>query len=911
MGEQGFEGLRISHYSVLDRLGAGGMGEVYRAQDLDLRRFVALKFLPLSLTSGVSSGSGLSRADVLQRFRREAQAVAALNHPGICTIFEIGEWNGQPFIAMELLEGSTLRDKLAEVAPAPLEFPQILDWGTQIAGALDAAHQQGVIHRDLKPANLFVTTRGRAKILDFGLAKRKPLAREKAGVGGSADPDETSAISWGLENNPTISAEERELTNPGSLLGTIAYMSPEQALGEPVDERTDIFSLGAVLYEMATGSRAFKGATLLAVSNAIINHDPEPAARLNPNLPTAFVDLIEKCLAKNPDERYRASAELRADLELLETGLEVETVPKRTRTPKKRDRRQLLMLLVGGLLAVSLLALARPASRGWIIARADRVLNRSHAPALPRPVNLVVLPFTGIISDPKLVAFGNGIANELTARLVQLTLGRSFQITPAIIVREKHITTLDQARRQFGSNVGLEIDLQRADGITRVSYTLIDARTGSAIRGDSVAAPDSDLIALEDRVLESVAQSLDLGLGSEERRAESFRGTRSSAAYDFYVQGIGYLQESLDPAKLSSAVETLREAVRLDPRFGLAEAALGEAYWTQYASTKDQQWIEPARTACAQAIALGNSGAEGHQCLGTLANGTGDYTTAAAQFQLAVQLDPTSDRAYDNLAQAYINLNRPGDAEKTYQHAISLRPGYWYAYNKLAIFYYNQQDYSKARDMFQKVIEMAPDSYQGYVNVGAMDLALDDVKGATSALERSIEIQPSETAYAVLGTAYFLQGDYRKAVREFEEKVRLDPNAADSWGYLADACYYAGDRARAMTLYRRAVELDEDALKVNPNDASVLAFLASYHAMLGEKDKAKEDLNRALAFGRLDQSIQFQAGEVYNDLGETEVALEWLAKAVAAGYSPYVIDHAPEFNNLHDDPRYRQLLGRK
>jgi len=914
MGESGFEGLKISHYIVLDRLGAGAMGEVYRAEDLKLKRFVALKFLPQSLIADSGSARGLSRAEALQRFWQEGRAVAALNHPGICTIFAIEDYDGQPFIVMELLEGATLREKLADIAPAPLDVSQILNLGVQIADALEAAHERGVIHRDLKPANLFVTLRGHAKILDFGLAKRKPLATAKASVGSAVDLDEASAISWGLENSPTISTKDRDLTNPGTLLGTIAYMSPEQALGEKADERTDIFSLGAVLYEMAAGRRAFTGQTPLAVSDAIIHHDPPPASESNPQLPPDLNELIRKCLAKKPEHRFQTAAELRAELQVLRDSLpHTQGLRRGKRTPLRPNlnRHRVRLFLVGGLLAAAVVALAVPVSREWLQDETDRVLHRSQEPALPSHVNLAVLPFAGATSDPKLTAFGNGLADELSARLAQLTLGRSFQVTPASELRDKRVTTLDQARHEFGSNLGIQIALQRSEGIVRVSYTFIDSASGHAVRADSIAAAESDLVSLEDRVVESAARSLGLEVHPEEQRMHSFRGTASAAAYDYYLQGVGYLQQSDDPTKVSSALETLREALRLDPQFGLAEAALGEAYCAQYEKTKDRQWIEPARAACAHAIALGTAGAEGHACLGTLANETGDYAGSATQFQLAVQLDPSSDRAYDSLATADVNLNRVTEAEITYQRAINLRPGYWYPYNKLGVLYFQQQDYAKARQMFKKVVEMSPDSYRGYLNVGAIDLALNDMTSAISELERANAIQPSELACSDLGSAYFFQGNYQKAAREFQEAINFSPKEADSWGFLADSYYYSGDRSRAMPAYRHAIELGEDSLKVNPNDSASLGLLADFHAMVGERGQALSEIDRALASGQPDQTLYFNACEVYDEVGEKEIALEWLAKALAAGYPPYLVEHAPGLNNLHSDPRYKQLLGLK
>jgi tetratricopeptide (TPR) repeat protein len=911
MGAREIEGRRISHYLVLDRLGAGGMGEVYRAEDLRLKRLVALKFPPQSLTEGHGTGSGsaLSRAEALERFRREAQAVAALNHPGICTIFEIGDFEGHPFIAMELLEGKTLRATLAEISPAPLALAQVLDLGAQIAHALEAAHRQGVIHRDLKPANLFVTTEGRAKILDFGLAKRRPLAREKAGVAGGAVADTPSAISWDLENSPTISAADRALTTPGSLLGTVAYMSPEQALGEAVDQRTDIFSLGAVLYEMVTGRRAFTGRTFPAITDAIIHHDPPPAYDVNPQTPASLTDVINKCLAKKPGDRYSSANELAHDLEALGTG----SAPRRFpigRGARKRVRRAGQFLTAVALAAV-LIAVATPAFRTWIETRAQTLRQGSQGPALPGNVNLAVLPFTGAPADASLTAFGNGLADTLTARLVQLSVGRSFQVTPTSVIRGRRITALDDARREFGANLGLQIGVQRSEGIVRVSYTVMEARTGRALRGDSIAVAESDLVSAEDRVVDSAARALGLEVGSEEQRTQSFRGTRSSAAYDYYLQGTGYLEERTDAAKLDSALETLREAVKLDPQFGLAEAALGEAFWAKYESTKDTQWIDSASAACRHAVELGNAADEGHECLGVLASGRGDYAQAVTQFQLAAQLSPTSDLAYSNLAGAYLNLNRLADAEKAYQREIDLRPQYWRGYNMLGVYYLEQQEYSKARQLFEQVIALAPDSFRGYLNLSGADLNLDRPEDARKEAQRSIAIQPTTYAYSNLGTADFLLGRFDDAARSYSEAIKLDPKEYEYYGYIGDAYYYGGRRDQASDAYRKAVALGEEALKVNPKDSSVLGLLAGYRAMLGEKEKALSELDRALASGRPDKDLLFNAAEVYNQVGEKAVALEWLAKALSAGYSTYVVNHAPALNNLHNDPRYQQLLRQK
>jgi tetratricopeptide (TPR) repeat protein len=866
----------VSHYRILEKLGAGGMGVVYKAEDLRLGRMVALKFLP---------ENSVRDTRALERFRREARTASALDHPNICTIYEIDEDQGRPFIAMQLLKGETLRERIG-TKPVPLGM--LLDWALQITDALHAAHTKGVVHRDIKPANVFITDRGQAKILDFGLAKL-------------TSPDLNGA------SEPTLSeTRPMALTHSGAAMGTVAYMSPEQARGEVVDARTDLFSFGVLLYEMATGKQAFSGPTWAVTVHAILGQAPVSLNESVPGLPQQLEEIIDKCLKKNRNLRYQTAAEVLRDLLPLKKNYESGKKLKSVKTAARWTRQRKMLI---GMAMVAVLLIAAAAVWG---PRTLQRLAASHlalpASLLPERKSLAVLPIA-TTADPTLTAFGRGLLDDVAAKLSQLSANHDLEVIPARTLDDRKISTLADATGEFGANLGLSVSLHQDGRLLRATYSLIDSKTDKNIAADSITTPISDLFTIEDKLTAGVANALQISLRTEERQALGTHSTTLPEAYQYFIQGLGYLQQGSQRETLNSAEIVFQQALKLDPNYGPAQAGLGETYWYLYTVTKQKNWIDQAQQACSRAIDLGNAGAEGHICLGTVENGTGEYEKAVEQFQRAVQLDPTNDKAYRQLASTYQNLNDLDKAEDTFKRAIAVRPQYWRGYSALGAFYVKQAEYTQAEEMFGKAVSLRANNYRDLINLGAALLYQGKDQDATRTLEQSLVIRPTYQAYENLGAAYFRLRNFDEAARSTAQALKLDSRDYQTWGNLGDAYYYGGNKSAADQAYKQAISLAEQRLKVNPRDNDVLSDLARYWAMFGDRTKALDYLDRSLAGKEKDKELLFAAALVYNQFRETGTALEWLGKALAAGYPKSVVSKAPDLDNIRDNARYQALMG--
>ena len=841
------------------------MGVVYRAEDTALGRTVALKFLSTQIVQDPKR---------VERFRDEARTASALNHPNICTIYEVGEQEGEMFIAMEYVEGRPLSEFLRDGGMA---VETLLRYGRQISGALEHAHERGIVHRDLKPANVVVTPAGNAKILDFGLAKR-------------GDPEQ-------LQRKTTQGVATE--TSVG-LTGTLPYMSPEQLEGRETGPRSDIWSLGVMLYEMASGSRPFRGENLYRLCTAIIQ---EPLPPLPDNVPAGLAAVIKRCLQKEPSRRYQRASELRAALETLEIGGPAVAEPARVKAAGPLSQSGLWIAL-----GVAVVLLAGVGIGTLWRSKTPSSPGKGGGMSVPERVQLAVLPASGA-TDSDDSAFNDGLVETLTSRLTTLTEKHPLAVIPASEVRARKVATVDAARAEFGVNLGLVINVQHAEGQERVNYSLVDAASHQQLRGGTITAPRGDPFALQDQVSESVTQALELQLQPQEKRALQAHGTTEPAAYDFYLQGRGYLQDYVKPENVENAINVFNSALKKDPVFAAANAGLGEAYWWKYELTHDKKWVAAAQDNCRRGAERDSALSEAHICLGRIFGGTGNYEKSVDEYRQGVELEPTNDAAHGGLAYAYEHLGQLDAAEKTFKQAIAVRPNYWATYNWLGNFYERHARYDDAIAMYSQVVSLAPDSFTGYYNLGATRIVQGKYAEAIPVLQRSLGIRKTAEATSNLGTAYFQLRRYTDAASAFEQSTQLDAQNYVIWGNLGDAYNWApGRRGEATAAYGKAIALGEEKLRVNPRDAQVLSSLAMYHAMRGERKVALDNADAALRLNPKSPDLLFNAGITYQQLGNTQRALDVLEKAVAAGVSPATLRDTPNFDGLRANRRYLKLI---
>jgi len=852
-------GQVFGHYRLIERIGAGGMGVVFRAHDEKLRRDVAVKILPHSLFSQVTSR---------EQFHQEALAVGRISHPNVAMAFDFGQENGVDYLVTEFVPGVNLDEKIDD---QPLPQKTVLELGMQLMSGLAAAHREHVIHRDLKPGNVRIHRDGQLKILDFGLAQLM-------------EPVDEAAETCNLDTDLAIS-------------GTLPYMAPELLRAEPADERVDVWAAGAVLYEMATGQRAFPERQSARLIDSILHQEPVKPSLLNPKLTTSVEAVILRALDRDLDRRYQSANEMYADLHQVYIGDEIATETLRRSSvvqlqARKRARKLVLILAVALLAGV---VLGYFAKRWWT----------------PRQRILAVLPIDTVGQDAATNALGIGLMETLSAKLAQASDNDSIQIISARDLRDQGVKTAGDAQREFGSDLVLESSLQKEGQTIRVNTFLVDAKTHRQVASRTITVNADDSFGLQDRVVGETLDMLPVRINAEERRKLAVRQDTKPAAYEAYIRGRGYIVDFSRPEDIDSAVAEFSRAVEIDPNYALAYAALGKTYWAGFQEFfRGNDWMAKASQNCEKALALNPDLVEGHVCQGNVFNGAGKYDKGAEEFQRALQSEPGNEDALRGLGDAYTNLGNVAAAEATYKKAVALRPHYWAVYNWLGGFYAAQSRYAEAAAMYKKVTELAPNSYLGYSNLGGVALFQGHYQDAVDMFRRSVALRPNTDGYNNLGYAYTLLGRYPEGIAALEQALRIADTDWMNWGNLGDALYWSSNRrSEAPEKYRKAVSIALPQLQVNPDDVNTLSYLANYSAMLNEKDAALTYMQKALGLAPTNGDVLFRAAIVYNHLGQTDQALAFLKKAADVGYSRAIIRDTPDFAPLRQNPQFQAVVG--
>jgi len=855
-------GDTISHYKILEKLGEGGMGVVYKAEDTKLKRTVALKFLPPQLTLDDNAKS---------RFIQEARAASSLDHPSICTIHEIDETgDGRMFVSMAYYGGEPLNKRLSH---GKLTVDETLRIAVHVGRGLARAHEAGVVHRDIKPGNIMLTQHGEAKIVDFGLAKLAGVSR---------------------------------FTREGVAVGTTHYMSPEQARGENIDQRSDIWSLGVMMYEMLAGVPPFRGEYDQVVLYSILNQSHPPLSELVPDLPPNIERILEKCLKKDALERYQTADELVHDLERFRSGDQmgltsyVSDLIGLFRRPKIRRT----TLALAALMVVFTGSLFVPAIR-------EEWKGLFGFPSIPEAKYIAVLPFTNVGGEVENGAFSDGMVERLTSRISQLERFQgSLWVVPTVEVYKRNITSPSEARSFFGATLAVSGSVQRDGESIHMTLNLLDASTTRQLRSAIIEGRVQELGELEELVLIELIRMLEVEVPPAARARMATLGTSNSQAHDKYLKGRGYLQRRGVKGSLDKAIALFEEAVLEDSMYAEVFAGLGEAYWRRYESTKDVQWVERAIQNSTTAQRLNDKLAAVHLTLGLVYNGTGRHDDAERKFRAALAVDPVSAEAYQGLARALEFRGDLAAAEETYQKAIEIRPGYAAPHNDLGTYFSRRGRYEDAAMEFRTVIEIAPGEVRGYRNLGGMYWYMNKKEEAIHWFLKALELEPDYITYYNLATLYYYEGKYAEVSKMYQKALEISDKDYRVWGALAAAYEQIPDPQKAREAYGRAIEKGEEHRNVNPREPELLAQLAGYYAAVDSVRQSRILLNTVVKLNPADIGVLYIIGTVYETLGDRGEALSWIGMAIKRGYSIQEINANPELRDLRKDKRFQEMLKR-
>jgi serine/threonine-protein kinase len=827
-------------YTIVSKLGAGGMGVVYNAHDRDLDRIVALKVL----SPAIAANSG-----AMQRFKQEVLLASRISHKNIVRTHDIGEAEPVRFLTMAYVEGEDLQEFLKRRGRLPPE--EVIGIARQIAGALEAAHNEGVVHRDLKPRNVLLDKQGQVYVSDFGLAK-------------------------------SFGQDDISLTQVGEVMGTPRYMAPEQMEGKPADQRTDIYAFGLILYEMVTGESPFEAPGALFKR---FGERPSSPRRIAPDIPASLENIILRCLEPDPVRRYQKARDVLND---LETG----RVPRVRRLHPRPRRRVIIIIVATAVVLCAGIAAVVPAVRE----RAVTILPAAWRSRFERSVSLAVLPFT-YSGDEAQKHLAEGVADSLSARLFPL---RGVHLAPHSTVETllARGSSPEAVAHEMGVALLLRGAYQQVGDKISVSLHLDDVKSGKTIWEEVFDGAAQDLLALQVQMYTRLLDALKLHPNTYESARSLTAFTADATAYDLYLKGQSLIRRQRDAKTVQQALDFYNAAVEKDRSFALAYAAIADACLFMHDAKQQPEWIERALGAARNAEQLNDSLPEPHLSMAGVAVAKGKHAEALAELRRAAELAPGSDDVYRRLGTAYRDSGEYKNAIEALRHAVTINPYYWYNHNQLGSALISSGDPASALEEFRQVVTLRPNASSGWTNVGVAHFKLGKWDQVIEDFNRALAIQPTPGLYQNLGVAYFYSARYNDARAACEKALKLNPDSYSTVGTLADALLASGLKEQAYAAYRKAIDLAVKELQANPNNASVLGFTAVYAAELGDHPKANQWIAQARTLKPDDPTVLWQQAYVDALAGRREQTITDIRNAVEKGFSAPQILATPEFRSL-------------
>lgn len=829
-------GRTVSHYEILEEIDEGGMGRIYKARDTRLNVLRALKFVHPHLADN---------REFKARFLREARTAAALEHYHICAIHEVNETpEGVPFLCMTYYEGESLASRLQR---GPVPFPELTNITCGVARGLLCAHRQGVIHRDIKPGNIMITRDGVAKILDFGLVKLVDRTR---------------------------------ITRNISPLGTPRYMSPEQIRGDEVDHRTDIWSLGVILYEMACGTTPFAGDDDPAVFHTILHEDPLPLDERDPALPAPLVRVVDRCLRKDPEERY-------ADVsEFLE-----ELAPCRGRRRKRSKIGRIAFAMAAVLLLIG--------AGWWWTTRPE--------PLYSTATRLAVLPVENL-AHPALDDLASGLTVTTARMLEDMTSGdRSTWVVPDRIVAYADLRGFVAARDAFGVNRLLTGSVQRHAAGHLLQLVLRDADSTERLNSAAIVFDAEAPGSLADSLAIVLDQLLDLDEPATVAASAGLPGNPAAARR--FLDGLGALRAG-EPDR---AIGLLRSAAVREPGFAGCLVALGCACRDEFLDSGRSAPRDSALHVLGQAAEAAPDDWRPHYERGETLRLASETDAAVQEFETAARLRPANPQVCDRLARVYRELERPTEAESLLRTAFARRPDYFETHRLLGRHFLRIEDYATATDHFEDALSLAPDDALTHQWLAVVLWHQNDLDGAVVHFERTYLLQPNFENCSNIGLILYLAKRFDESARYYELSMEIGgENDYETWGNLAIALYWSdGRRAESVARFRRAIELVEMALAESPDDPTLVGHLIEYNAMGGNESAARTLIDRYAESAAGNAQLLYRIGCALEIMGDRTGALRYLSEAVRNGHPLVDIQGTRELADLVADPMFRQLTEKK